>query len=113
MMKIYHNPRCTKSREALVYLEEKGLETEVIKYMDEPLTPDELRDLLDMLDMEAIELVRTNEDIWKEQFRDKELDEDELILAMIEYPELMQRPIVVNGNQAVVGRPAGAIDQLE
>lgn len=112
MIRVYHNPRCTKSREAVQYLEEKGVKAEIIEYMKDPLTPNELEVILDALDMEAIELIRKNEAEWKAEFKDKELDDDELILAMIEYPKLMQRPIVMNGDKAVVARPATEIDQL-
>lgn len=112
MIQVYHNPRCTKSRQALAYLDEKGKEYEVIEYMNEPLTHDEIEGLLEKLDMSAEELVRKNEDIWKSEFKDKELDEDELMFAMIEYPKLMQRPIIVNGDKAVIGRPTEDIDKV-
>lgn len=112
MIKVYHNPRCTKSREALAYLDEKGAEYEVVEYMKEPLTPMDLESILEALDMTAIELIRKNEADWKENFADKELEEDEVMLAMIEYPKLMQRPIVMNGGKAVVARPAQEIDKV-
>lgn len=112
MIKVYHNPRCGKSREALKYLDEKGLEYEVVEYMKEPLTAGQLEGILEQLDMNADELIRTNEAIWKEEFKGKELDDEELILAMIEHPKLMQRPIVVKGNKAVVARPAEEIENL-
>ena len=105
MIKIYHNPRCVKSRSALQLLEEKNLEHEVINYMDNPLTEGELEELLDVLGMDAFELIRTNEQIWKTEFAEMEMDDNELILLMIEYPQLMQRPIVVNDGKAVVARP--------
>jgi arsenate reductase len=104
-MKFYHNPRCQKSREALALLEEKGIEPEIMLYMKEPLLPDALETLLEKLDMEAKDLIRTNEKIWKAEFADKELSEDELVLSMIEYPQLMERPILENGDKAAVGRP--------
>ena len=66
----------------------------------------EFEDVLDALDMDAIDLVRKNESVWKEEYKTLELDEDEIILAMIEHPKLMERPIVVNGDRAVVARPA-------
>ena len=105
MIKIYHNPRCVKSRSALQLLEEKNLEHEVINYMDNPLTESDLEELLDVLGMDAFELIRTNEQIWKTEFAEMEMDDNELILLMIEYPQLMQRPIVVNDGKAVVARP--------
>lgn len=109
-MQYYHNPRCTKSRQGLAYLEEKGLNPEVILYLNDPLSPALLEEILDKLDLEARELIREKEAIWKEEFADKDLDEDELILAMIEYPQLMERPILVNGDKAAIGRPTENLD---
>ena len=112
MIKIYHNPRCAKSREALQYLEEKNVPHEVIKYMEEPLTFEALETLLDALGMFPFELIRQNEQIWKDEFKDKDMDDNELIYLMVEYPQLMQRPIVENNEQAVVARPANRIDEI-
>lgn len=112
MIEVYHNPRCGKSREAVKYLEEKGVQFEIVEYMKAPLTPTVLEGILDQLDMNAIELIRTNEAIWKEEFKGKELDDDELILAMIEHPKLMQRPIVVNEGKAVIARPVQLIENV-
>ena len=112
MITVYHNPRCGKSREALQFLTDKNIDHEIIKYMDEPLSPTELENLLDKLDMTADELLRTKEKLWKEEFADKDLDDNELILLMIENPRLMERPIVVNGDKAVVARPADLIDTI-
>ncbi|TVQ78833.1 MAG: arsenate reductase (glutaredoxin) [Flavobacteriales bacterium] len=109
---IYHNPRCSKSREALSYLENNQLKYRVVRYLDEALTFEDLQEVLDKLDIEAIELVRTNEKIWKEQFADKELDEDEIIFSMLEYPQLIQRPIIVLNDRAVIGRPTNQIEEL-
>ncbi|WP_417593228.1 arsenate reductase (glutaredoxin) [Owenweeksia hongkongensis] len=104
-MVLYHNTRCSKSRETLQLLESKNVNPEIVEYMKEPITPGDLEEILDKLDMDAIDLVRKKEAIWKEEFADKELTEDEVILAMIEYPQLMERPILVNGDKARVGRP--------
>lgn len=112
MITIYHNPRCGKSREALQFLEEKKIEHEVVNYLEEPLTPDELYDLLDLLAMDAFELIRTKEDLWKREFADLEMDDDELVLLMIEYPHLMERPIVATDDAAVIARPAEKIMEL-
>ena len=106
MVKIYHNNRCRKSREALALLEEKGIDHEVVDYMNNPLTEDQLEELLEKLDMDPLELVRNKEADWKEHFKGKELDEAEIILAMIEYPKLMERPIIETADKAVVARPA-------
>lgn len=110
---IYHNPRCGKSREALALLEEKNATIDVINYINEPLTFDQLRDVLDILDIPAEDLIRKNEAVWKDLFADKELSEEEFIYAMIEHPKLMQRPIVVKGDKAVIARPASEIEQLD
>lgn len=104
-MRYFHNPRCQKSREGLQLLEEKGLHPEVVLYMTEPLSPMDLEDILVKLDIDAEDLIRSKESVWKEEFKDKELSEDELVLAMIEYPQLMERPILVNGDKAAIGRP--------
>tara|TARA_R110000868_G_scaffold385866_3_gene653920 strand:- start:442 stop:780 length:339 start_codon:yes stop_codon:yes gene_type:complete len=104
-MRYFHNPRCQKSREGLQLLEGKGLQPEVVLYMTEPLSPMDLEDILAKLDIDAEDLIRSKEAVWKEEFKDKELSEDELVLAMIEYPQLMERPILVNGDKAAIGRP--------
>src|SRR5210317_1910518 len=111
MITIYHNPRCAKSREALKMLDSKGKKFIVKEYMKEPLTQDEMGEVLEYLDMDAIDLVRTKEADWKQHFAEKELDEDEVILAMIEFPKLMERPIVVNNKKAVVARPAEKMNE--
>lgn len=111
-MKLYHNPRCTKSREALHLLQEKGLEPELVLYMKEPLLPTELEGLLKKLKMSPSQLVRTKEKVWKEEFSEKELTEEEILLSMIEYPELMERPILENGDRAAVGRPPEKILEI-
>lgn len=112
MIKIFHNPRCSKSREALGMLEEKGLAHEVVNYIENPLTEDELIDLLDALGMDAFELIRTNEQIWKNEFAEMEMDDNELILLMIEFPQLMERPIILNDDRAVVARPAEKMNEV-
>ena len=108
MITIYHNPRCRKSREALAILEERGIEHLVRLYLndEESMSAAEFQNVLDALDMDAIDLVRKNESVWKEEYKTLELDEDEVILAMLEHPKLMERPIVMNGDRAVVARPA-------
>ena len=114
MITIYHNPRCQKSREALALLEEKGVQYSIRLYLndEESMSAAEFEDVLDALDMDAIDLVRKNESVWKEEYRDLELGEDEIILAMIENPRLMERPIIVNGDKAVVARPAEKVFEV-
>jgi len=105
MISIYHNPRCSKSREALSILESNNAEYEVIKYMDELLNVDKLKKLIKLLKINPIDLVRTNESIWKENFKNLNLTDNEIIAAMAKHPKLIERPIVVSGNKAVIGRP--------
>ena len=104
-MKIYHNPRCSKSRQTLALLQEKGLEPEVVLYLDTVPTNDELKILIAKLQIRPIQLVRKGEAVWKEKFKGKELSDDEIIAAMISNPKLIERPIVVKDNKAVLGRP--------
>ena len=104
-MKIYHNPRCSKSRQTLALLQEKGVEPEVVLYLDTVPTNDELKILIAKLQIHPIQLVRKGEAVWKEKFKGKELSDDEIIAAMISNPKLIERPIVVKDNKAVLGRP--------
>ncbi len=104
-MKIYHNPRCSKSRQTLALLQENGVEPEVVLYLDDAPTIDELKNLLTKLGISPMQLVRKGESIWKENFKGKELTDDEIIAAMIANPKLIERPIVVKDNKAVLGRP--------
>ncbi len=103
---IYHNPRCSKSRATLGLLQEKGVEPSVIQYLDTPPTKETLRELLEMLGMEPRELMRTSEAAYQEAgLDDQSLSREQLIEAMIAYPILIQRPIVVVNGKAVIGRP--------
>jgi arsenate reductase len=105
MVKIYHNPRCTKSRESLKLLEDKGVQIQVIEYLTQIPTKAELKSVLKLLGISAFELLRKNEEIFKEQFKGIDLTEEEWIEVMIEHPKLIERPIVINGKKAVIGRP--------
>lgn len=105
-LSIYHNPRCSKSRETLALLEQQGLNPEVIKYLDTPPDADHIRQLLAWLGMSsARQLMRTKEAIYAELNLAAVQDEQALISAMVAHPKLMERPIVVNGNKAALGRP--------
>ncbi len=104
-MKIYHNPRCSKSRQALALIQEKGQEVEIIEYLKESLSFKDLKSILEMLNIKAIELIRTNEIIWKENYKAKEMTDQELINAMMENPKLIERPIVIKNGKAIIGRP--------
>ena len=104
-MKIYHNPRCRKSREGLHLLEGSHLDFEIIDYLKNPPSEKELYDILTMLGFKPIQLVRKNESIWKENYKNRELTDDEIVKAMCDNPKLIERPVVIKGNKAVLGRP--------
>ena len=104
-MKLYHNPRCGKSREALKLLKERGIEPEIVEYLKNIPTHAEIEDLLKRLDMKAEDLLRKNEKVFKELYKGKDLSDSEWIEAMIAEPKLIERPIFLNGDRAVVGRP--------
>ena len=104
-MKLYHNPRCGKSREALKILTENGHEPEIVEYLKNPLSDSELAEIIKMLGIKPFDLIRTNEKVYKEQFKGKTLSDAEWISAMILHPKLMERPIIVSDGKALVGRP--------
>ncbi|MEO9802748.1 MAG: arsenate reductase (glutaredoxin) [Reichenbachiella sp.] len=105
MTKIYHNPRCSKSRQTLALLEEKGEQIEVIEYLKSSPTQSELAELVAMLGIHPLELVRKGEAIFKEQYKGKELSETQWIEAMVTHPILIERPVVVKNGKAAIGRP--------
>ena len=104
-MKIYHNPRCRKSRETLSLIQNSGIEPEIVLYLETPPTKSELEELIDMLGISPSQLIRKGESIWKENYKGKELNDDQLITAMSTHPKLIERPIVVKGSKALLGRP--------
>ncbi|KOF02802.1 arsenate reductase [Roseivirga seohaensis subsp. aquiponti] len=112
MLKIYHNPRCQKSRQTLQLIEESGEMLTIVEYLKETPSEDQLREILKKLGMKAEEIVRKSEAIYKEQFKGKTLNADEWIAAMVEYPNLIERPIVVKGDKAVLGRPPENVKSL-
>ena len=112
MIKIYHNPRCSKSRLGVQALEEHGQHFEIIKYLDNPLTFDELENIIKKLGIAPLDLIRKNEAIWKSDFKGKNLSDDKIVQAMIDHPKLIERPIVVHGNKAVIGRPTEQIFEI-
>lgn len=112
MITIYHNPRCGKSREGLQLVEASGKDFEIVKYLDEVPTESELKAILKKLGMQPMELIRTKETIWKDNFKGKEFTDDELVHIMVENPKLIERPIVINGDKAVVGRPPEKIKDI-
>ena len=104
-MKIYHNPRCRKSREVLKILESKNVHFEVIEYLKKTINNSELSQILNFLNIPAIELIRKNESIYKEKYKGKSFSNDEWIDIICSNPILMERPIIIKDNQAVIGRP--------
>ena len=112
MITIYHNPRCRKSREGLQALEASGLAHKVRLYLNDPLTAAELTQLLGQRGITAEALIRKGEAIWKSDYKGKSLSEKELIAAMVAHPKLIERPILSDGQKAVVGRPAEAVQNF-
>ncbi|GAA3790876.1 arsenate reductase (glutaredoxin) [Corallibacter vietnamensis] len=112
MINIYHNPRCSKSRQGLEILENSGKEFKIIKYLDNVPSEEELKRLITLLDIKPIELVRKNEAIWKSDYKGKDLSDSEIISAMIKNPKLIERPIVTNNSKAVIGRPPETIKNI-
>jgi len=101
----YHNPRCAKSREGLKLLRENHIEPRIVEYMKAPLSSDELKLLLARLNLKPQDIIRKKEAIFREKFGQLDLNEEEWIQILAENPFLMERPIAVKGNKAVVGRP--------
>ena len=105
MIKIYHNPRCRKSREGLAIIEKSNKKFEIVRYLDDISSAETLTEIIKLLGITPIQLVRKTESIWKEHFKGKELSDAKIIEAMISNPKLIERPIVINNNKAVIGRP--------
>ncbi len=112
MIKIYHNPRCRKSRAGLQFLEDKGINPEIIQYLKDPLCEAELKDILVKLNKKPQDIIRTQEAIYKSDFKGKHFNDDEWIKILIENPKLIQRPIVAKEYKAVIGDPAENIESL-
>ena len=109
---IYHNNRCRKSREALSFFEEKSCKIIVVEYLKDLLSIEELSILINDLNIRPIELVRKNESIWKEQFKDRNLSDTAIIEAMAQNPKLIERPIIKSKKGAVVGRPLERVQEV-
>ena len=105
MTTLYHNPRCRKSRETLQILQQTNEPVEIVLYLKDPLSKDALKKILQQLGVSALDLVRKNEAVWKENYKGKTLTEVQLITAMVNNPKLMQRPIAIKNGKAVIGRP--------
>lgn len=111
-MKIYHNARCGTSRKTLALIQQAGIEPEIALYMKEPLSFDELSAVIVKLGINPEDLLRKKEAIFKEEFKGKTLSDNEWIQAMIDHPKLMERPIVVKGEKAILGRPPENVEVL-
>ena len=111
-IQIWHNPKCSKSRNALTLLEEKGIEADIIKYIEKTPSKEQLKDVLKMLGINAKDLLRTGEDIYKELNLKNENNEEKIIDAMISHPKLIERPIIIKNNKAVIARPIENLEEL-
>lgn len=110
MLKIYHNPRCKKSQHGLKYLKEKGIDFEIVDYIRKKLTENELKDILKKLNKKPHEIVRTQEDYYKKELKNKKFTDAEWIRILQENPKLIMRPIVVGKYKAVIAQPAESMD---
>ncbi|MDT0678252.1 arsenate reductase (glutaredoxin) [Autumnicola musiva] len=112
MITIYHNTRCKKSREGLELVKNSGEDYRVREYLKVPLTEEEISALINKMNISPIQLVRKNEKIWKENYKDKDLSDRELIAVMAKHPKLIERPVVENEQNAVIGRPTSDIEEV-
>ncbi len=112
MIEVIHNNRCSKSRQALQFLDEKGVVYQVRYYLENPLTKSEIEDVLKKLDLKPMDIIRKDEALWKEEFVGKEYSDTQLIDILAQNPKLLQRPIITNDDKAVIGRPTENIEKL-
>jgi arsenate reductase len=112
MIQIYHNPRCGKSRNAVSYIEQQEIEFEIIKYLDNPPSYETLLKIIEMLNFKPIELVRQKEQIWIDEYKNKTLTDNQIITAMITHPILIERPIIIKDDKAIIGREIDKIASL-
>ncbi|MTI21612.1 arsenate reductase (glutaredoxin) [Fulvivirga sp. RKSG066] len=110
MLTIYHNPRCSKSREVLKKIEASGQMVQVVEYMKTVPSKEELKDLIEMIGIKPEQLIRKGEADYKENFKGKSLTDDEWVEAMVQYPKLIERPIVIKEKQAAVCRPPEKVE---
>jgi arsenate reductase len=112
MIKIYHNPRCRKSRETLSLIREAGHEPEIIEYLQNPPSASELKGLLKRMGKKPVEIIRKGEAVFKSNFKGKTYSDDEWIRIMVENPKLIERPIVINGDEVRLGRPPETVKEI-
>jgi arsenate reductase len=111
-MKIYHNPRCSKSRQTLKIIKDSGQEFEIVEYLKTPPTEEDLQEILQDLNLPIDYLIRKSEEVYKTEFKGKELSDEEWIKALVENPKMLERPIVVKDGQAILGRPPENVQKL-
>jgi arsenate reductase len=111
-MKIYHNPRCSKSRQTLNIIKENGHDVDIVEYLKTPPTEEELHEILQDLNLPIEYLIRKGEEIYKTEYKGKELSDDEWIKALVEHPKMLERPIVVKDGKAILGRPPENVQKL-
>lgn len=112
MITILHNPRCSKSRQGVRILEESGRDFEIKLYLKDLLSEKELKEIVDKLNMSAIDLVRTKEAIWKANYEGNNLSETDVIKALVAHPKLIERPIIIHKNKGIIGRPPENIKSI-
>lgn len=112
MLTIYHNPRCSKSRQTLGIIEDAGQMVQVVEYLKTIPTKEELAEIIEKLGIKPADLIRKSEKDYKDNFKGKTLTDDEWLEAMVQYPKLIERPIVVKGDKAVLGRPPENVNTL-
>jgi arsenate reductase (glutaredoxin) len=112
MLKIYHNPRCAKSREGLNYLRENGISCDVIQYLDDPLTAEDLKRILMKLNLKPFQVVRTREEMYRKELKGRKFTDEEWITIIVQNPKLLQRPIIEGKYKAVVAVPAERAEEV-
>ena len=112
MLKIYHNPRCRKSRETLQLINDQGEKVEIVEYLNETPSVETLRAILEKLGLKPMDIVRKGEQVYKENFKGKDYNDEAWLKILHENPKLIERPIVVKGDKAIIGRPPTNVKQL-
>jgi arsenate reductase (glutaredoxin) len=112
MIKVYHNPRCKKSCDGLAYLQTKTTNITIVKYMETGITPQEIKEILHKMAKRPIDLVRTQEELYRKELKNQNLSDEEWIDMLSKNPRLLQRPIIVTDTKAVIGQPVSEIDKI-
>jgi arsenate reductase (glutaredoxin) len=112
MLKIYHNPRCSKSRKGLEYLQTKNSEFEIVEYMKDGLSSEQIKEILLKSNLKPTDIIRTHEELYIKELKDKKFTDEEWIEIIVENPKLLQRPIIIGKHKAVFAQPAEKLDEL-